>query len=227
MNEKGQQPAAVNAGEPAANASASASASAAGVFGVAVEPAPGAADEPASTELAAEAGPLDAKGLVLKRLLAAHETWFDVSRDYAYAGRVFPGYAEFHSSAERYVLVKRAKLWEVNAHEYLFFELADHLTVSALEELVAFMTTEALGKVQTNPEHMTSYLSLVVIADAVEEGVCRAVKKARFRKNFKFGLEGWADLRLAVIDLSHASILTNAMGKELRASLKANAFNGA
>lgn len=169
----------------------------------------------------------DAKQLVLKRLLAAHETWFDVSRDYAFAGRVFPGYAEFHSSAEKYVLVKRAKLWEVNAHEYLFFELARHLAVPALEDLVAFMTTEALAKVQTNPEHMTSYLSLVIIADEVDADVCRAVKKTRFRKNFKLGLEGWADLRLAVIDLSTSSVLTNAMGKELRPSLEANAFSEA
>ncbi|MDO4290001.1 MAG: hypothetical protein Q4C41_02065 [Eggerthellaceae bacterium] len=166
----------------------------------------------------------DAKQLVLKRLLAAHETWFDVSRDHVFGGRTFPGYAEFHSSAEQYVLVKRAKLWEVNAHEYLFFVTADRLTAQRLEDEVAFMTTKALDKVQPNPEHMTSYLSLVVIADAVDDDARRAVKKTRFRKNFKLGFQGWADLRLAVVDLSTSSIITNAMGKELRASLEANAF---
>lgn len=166
----------------------------------------------------------DAKQLVLKRLLAAHETWFDVSRDHVFGGRTFPGYAEFHSSAEQYVLVKRAKLWEVNAHEYLFFVTADRLTAQRLEDEVAFMTTKALDKVQPNPAHMTSYLSLVVIADAVDDDARRAVKKTRFRKNFKLGFQGWADLRLAVVDLSTSSIITNAMGKELRASLEANAF---
>lgn len=174
--------------------------------------------------MAGQMGHADQKRVVLDRLLAAHETWFDVSRDYAFAGRMFPGYAEFHSSAERYVLVKRAKLWEVNAHEYLFFEVADRLTASLFEELVVFMTTEALAKVQLNPEHMTSYLSLVIIADAVDEGLRKTVKKTRFRKNFKLGFEGWADLRVAVVDLATSSIVTNAMGKELRASLEANAF---
>ena len=48
----------------------------------------------------------DEKHLVLKRILAAHEQWFDVRRGYEYAGRTFPGYAEFHSYGEKYVLVK-------------------------------------------------------------------------------------------------------------------------
>lgn len=33
---------------------------------------------------------------MLKRLLAAHETWFDVERGRTVAGRVFPGVAEYH-----------------------------------------------------------------------------------------------------------------------------------
>ena len=69
----------------------------------------------------------DEKHLMLKRILAAHEQWFDVRRGYEYAGRTFPGYAEFHSYGEKYVLVKSAKLWEVDTHEYLFFVLADAL----------------------------------------------------------------------------------------------------
>ena len=156
---------------------------------------------------------------VLTRLLVAHETWFDVSRDYLF------GYAEFHSAAEKYVLSKKAKLWGVNAHEYLFFEVTQRLTADVFAELVEFMTTRALDKVETNPEHMTSYLSLVIIADEVDADVVRAVKKTRFRKNFKLGFEGWADLRVAVIDLSASSVITNAMGKELRTSLEANAFS--
>ncbi len=166
----------------------------------------------------------DAKRDVLDRLLAAHETWFDVSRDHLFAGRTFPGYAEFHSEAEKYVLTKRAKLWGVNAHEYMFFTTADRLSKEAFDDLVSFMTTEALDKVKVNPEHMTSYLSLVIIADSVDDAARQAARKAKFRKNFKFGLEGWADLRVAVIDLSSASVTTNAMGKELRTVLEANAF---
>lgn len=169
----------------------------------------------------------DARQDILERLLAAHEAWFDVSRDHSFAGRMFPGYAEFHSSAERYVLTKRAKLWGANVHEYLFFVVTDVLSKAAFDDLIAFMTNEALGKVELNSEHMTSYLSLVIIADDIDDDVRCAIRKTRFRKNFKFGLEGWADLRVAVVDVSSASVMTNAMGKELRGVLEVNAFGEA
>lgn len=161
---------------------------------------------------------------VIERLLAAHETWFDVERDHCFAGRIFPGYAEFHSSASQYVLVKRAKLWEASSHEYLFFWPADHLDEAALTDLLHFMTHEALGKVQLTSDHMSSYLSLVVVADEVDDIVPRLVSRARFRKNFALGLKGWADMRVAVVDLSARRIWANTQGKPLVETLAANAF---
>lgn len=171
---------------------------------------------------ASRADGLDAKRLMLERLLVAHEAWFDVARDYRFAGRTFAGYGEFHSHGEQYVLVKRAKLWEVDTHEYLFLHMEERLDARTLTELVSFMKEEALGKVRPRPNHMSSYLSLVVIADAVDDDARRAVRRTRFRKNFKLGLQGWTDLRLAVVDLSRNDVVANAAGKELVRTLEAN-----
>ena len=87
----------------------------------------------------------DEKQLVLKRILAAHEAFFDVHRDYEFAGRLFPGFAEFHSFGEQYVLVKRAKLWEANSHEYLFFTYAETFDEAQLDKWVRFRKNFALG----------------------------------------------------------------------------------
>lgn len=46
----------------------------------------------------------------------------------------------------------------------------------------------------------------------------------RFRKNFSLGWRGWADLRLAVADLSRGRVTTNSQGKPLGKTLQANAF---
>ena len=162
------------------------------------------------------------RDLVLERLLVSHETWFDVYRDYEFGGRTFPGYAEFHSHGEQYVLVKRAKLWEVDAFEYLFFVTTDELAQSELDDLVSFMKTKAIEKVHPDPNHMTSYLSLVIVANSVADGVKKQVRHTSFRKNFAFGIRGWADLRLAVLDLSDDSVTTNFQGKEMKDALQAN-----
>lgn len=167
---------------------------------------------------------MSARQQIVDRLLAAHETWFDVERDYAFAGRVFPGYAEFRSSASQYVLVKRAKLWEAHSFEYLFFWSTPRLAAAEFRDLVHFMKTDALAKVRLVPDHMSSYLSLVIVADEVEPGLERAVQTTRFRKNFAWGLKGWADLRVAVVDGAARCVYTNNQGKPLKETLAANAF---
>lgn len=156
---------------------------------------------------------------VLNRLLRSHEVYFDVSHGYEYAGRSFAGYAEFRSHSEQFVLVKRAKLWEADAFEYIFFDVIDHADVAYVDEAIRFMTTKAIEKIVPDENHMTSIISLVTIADSTTNEACAHIKKARFRKNFKLGLRGWADLRIALIDLSSMEVVTNGMGKEMKPTL--------
>lgn len=161
---------------------------------------------------------------IVERLLAAHDAWFDVERDHRFAGRTFPGYAEFHSTASQYVLVKRAKLWEATSHEYLFIWDTPRLTADELEDLVGCITGEGLALVRPAPDHMTTYLSLAIVADTVDDLAWERVRRIRFRKNFTLGWRGWADLRLAVADLSRGCVMTNSQGKPLGKTLQANAF---
>ena len=165
----------------------------------------------------------DERELVLERLTLAHEAWFNVFRGYEYAGHTFPSYAEFHSHGEKYVLTKRAKLWEVDAHEYLFFEIADCLNLDEARSWIEFMSTKGMDKVDPVPNHMNSYVSLVLVANSVDKAAEKAICKTRVHKEFKFGLRGWADVRLAVVDLSQRRVLTNAAGKEMKAALEGNA----
>lgn len=181
----------------------------------------------------AQAGPATKEGLkisesskedVLSKLLRAHSSYYNVFDEHEHAGRVFPGYAEFHSHGEQYVLIKRAKLWEIDNHDYLFFDLADVLDVEKVGQYIQFMQEHAIKKVNPQPNHMSSNLSLIVIADSVDDDAARLLKKTRFRKNFKLGLEGWTDLRLAVVDLSGRRVVTNGAGKDMKQILEANVW---
>ena len=63
---------------------------------------------------------------------------------------------------------------------------------------------------------------LVIVADSCTQEAAKAVRKTRFRKNFALGIRGWADLRVAVADLSANRVITNAAGKQLKTTLEAN-----
>lgn len=159
---------------------------------------------------------------VLEKLLLAHQAWFDIYRNHEFEGKTFPGYAEFHTHGEQYVLVKRAKLWEVDSHEYLFFQTVDTLDEAAVDGWVEFMCEHGFQKAKPQPNHMSSNIALVLIADSASDDAVKTVKKTRFRKNFKLGLEGWADLKLALVDLSGKRIVANGAGKDLIPTLEAN-----
>lgn len=164
--------------------------------------------------------------LVLERLLAAHGAWFDVSRDVSVAGRAFRALAQFHSFGEQYVLVKRVKLWEAEEHEYMLFDVRDHIDAEAARSYVEFMKNEALELVKPEPNHMSSFRTLVVIANSASDEACSLFCKTSHRKNFMWGIRGWSDVRLALIDLSKpqgSRVVCNGAAKRIRKSLEANA----
>lgn len=162
---------------------------------------------------------------LFERVVAAHRGCYDIIRDYQFEGRIVPAFASFHSHGEQYVLVKRAKMWEVETHDYLFLEKADHLTAEALEDEIAFVIEHGMSKVIPGPNHMSSGLSLVVVATSADDEALKLARKAKFRKNFKLSLHGWADLRVAVCDLSREKgglVVSNAVGRGLAKMLKSN-----
>ena len=148
---------------------------------------------------------------LLERVLAAHKSFYDIRRDYLFEGRTFPAFAEYHTYGEKYVLVKRAKLWEVNTHDFMFFECVDELDEAQLAEEISFMQEKAL--------------SLVIIANRTTEAARKLAKRTRFHKEYRFGFRGWTDLRLAVVDLSlptDKSVVVNNAGKQLKEVLSSN-----
>lgn len=164
--------------------------------------------------------------LVLERLLVAHGAWFDVSRDVTVADRAFRAFAQFHSFGEQYVLVKRVKLWEAEEHEYMLFDVRDRIDVEAARSYVEFMKNEALELVKPEPNHMSSFRTLVVIANSASDEACTLFRKTSHRKNFMWGIRGWSDMRLALIDLSKpqgSRVVCNGAAKRIRKSLEANA----
>ena len=182
-------------------------------------------DQPTMAAEDSEQRELTKAQLLLKRLLAAHETWYDVTRGYTLAGRTFPGLAAYHEYGEQYVLVKRAKLWAVGQHEYIFFDIVDRLEEEAFQDTVQFLKTEALKLVDPVPDHMSTNISMVLIAESISDEAAKVLRKTSFRKNYMFGIRGWSDLCLVGVDLSaepRKQVISNAAGKKLAKTVAAN-----
>ncbi len=163
----------------------------------------------------------------LNILLARYARSFDIEKEAVIGGRRYMAHAFFSSLGEKYVLVKKAKLWSVKAYEHVFFlehegsgtELLDDIRKSIDE----YMEPELVRHGERWPEkdHMYTYLTFVILAkEPPDEAFRQAVKRFRFDKGYLFSMRGHSEARVVLADLASKEVLTNAAGRELKKMYK-------
>lgn len=89
----------------------------------------------------------------------------------------------------QYVLSKKAKIWGANIHEHVLFRSLEHLDTRTLEGLIAFMKTEALSLIELNSEHMTTFLSLAIVAESADANAKELVRKNEVPQELQLRIE--------------------------------------
>ena len=158
----------------------------------------------------------------LNTVLGKYGGTFDIEKDRVIDGRQYAAYAYFSSLGEKYVLVKKAKLWSVKAYEHTFFLMEDCLTPRLLGELMKsvtdYMEPTLVRKGEKYPEkdHMYTYLTFVILCRKTpDEAAKKAIKSFRFDKGYLFSMRGHSEARLVVADMETEQIFTNGAGRSL------------
>ncbi|MBO5607916.1 MAG: hypothetical protein J5930_08485 [Treponema sp.] len=128
----------------------------------------------------------------------------------------FAAEAEFHSHNEKFLLVKAARIADIDSNEYVFFALENHLTFERLKELDRIAWERGISRVKPDENHRNSDVILYVLADSVDGDVPGQIKKLKHYKSYLFSLRGWSHYRLLAYDCSSKKALCNRMGKDLR-----------
>ncbi len=159
----------------------------------------------------------------LNIILAKYAKSFDIYKQHMINGKQYAAYAYFSSLGEKYVLLKKAKLWSVKAFEHVFFLEEDSCTPELLHELLesvtAYMEPVLVRKGEKYPEkdHMYTYLTFAVLCrQTPDEEAKKAIRSFRFDKGYLFSMRGHSEVRLVVADLNGKEVLTNPAGRSLR-----------
>ena len=158
----------------------------------------------------------------LEKLLNAYSHHYDIFRDVTVEGGAFPAAAFFVLRDENYLISKKHVLSAVENHEYVYFYLTDRLTVSDLEQQIALSRQAGMSHIQPSKEHMSSFVTLVILADTIDPEAKVLIKKTRFQKYFRLALHGWMEYHIAAMEISTTSFLSNPAGKEARKLLEGN-----
>lgn len=158
----------------------------------------------------------------LDKLLDAYSYHYEVERDVEVDGGRFPAAAEFFLRDENRLLTKEHIYYAMEQHEYVYFYVTEHLDAAALREQIALSQKVGLARVRPHKEHMCSFVALVILADTIDPEAKEILKKTRLRKTYRLMLHGWMEYRIAAMECSTVSFLSNPAGKEARRTLENN-----
>ncbi|MGM0415216.1 MAG: hypothetical protein ACQEQP_08590 [Bacillota bacterium] len=139
---------------------------------------------------------------------------FDIKGEKEIAGKNFAYYAFCEIANEKYMGHKSVKIYSYNDYEHCMVVDQQSLDLGFLNKKFFNNSIDELIKIKKN--HHQSYLTFILV---IEGGVNKAeiskIENFKLSRSFWFGIRGWVDLRLIVVDLVDNSVYANKEGKEV------------
>ena len=157
---------------------------------------------------------------ILEKILNFYVQYYTINRDGVPAP--FSAKAEFHSHNEQFVLVKKAKIADIDSNEYVYFLLTETLDAQQLADAAQKAWEDGLSKVKPSFTHRNSDITLVVVANDFAEGIEKAAKRTRYSKSYSFSFCGWSNFRLLCYETRSKKFACNYHGKDLIKTFKRN-----
>lgn len=152
--------------------------------------------------------------LYFEKLLKSFEHYYSITQDDTVLP--FDAHAEFVSKGEQYILVKAAKIAQIDTNEFVYFKNVPSIDFSQLQQLAEKAWDLGQSRIKPYYGHKNSDITLIVIADKLNDDVKKNIKKIKFSKSYKCGLYGWSNFKLAVKELSSSDAWSNRLGSDMK-----------
>ena len=150
----------------------------------------------------------------LSALLPLFKDYYNVNTDDV--EEPFAAEAAFSSHNEQFYLIKAAKVADINMNEYVYFAECDKLGCEELSRLDAVAWERGLSKVSPGYDHRNTDVSLIIVANSIDDTAKKLIRKTRHYKSYRFGFFGWSNYRLVAIECSSGTAFYNHQGRSLK-----------
>lgn len=152
-------------------------------------------------------------------LLKSFQAYYDITR-FDEEQTPLAARCEFFEHSEKYVMSRRAQLWEANSEEFLYLFEVPHLTLEEYQRCEKLAYEDGTSRMNIGPGHMYTYITAIFICDSWDEDARRALKKSRYYKSFHFALHGWMEYHAAAVCAADGQLVTNRAGHCVVKTLK-------
>ena len=107
------------------------------------------------------------------RLCTIYQSQFDITRCQE-EQQPLAATMDFYATSEKYVLSKKAKLWEAKSFEYVYLFSVPHLTKAIYDACEKLAYEQGMARIQPGPTHMYTYITTLFVCDSCDDEARRA-----------------------------------------------------
>ena len=160
---------------------------------------------------------------ILAKLMEVYSHRYDIDPDGSVNGAGhYPATATYFLRDENYLLTKKHVLNAVENYDYMYFLIADELDENTLKNEIELSLAEGMKRIKPHKEHMSSFITLVIIADTIAPEAKTLLKRTSRRKYFRLALHGWMEFHIAAFETTTQSFLSNPAGRDAKKTLELN-----
>ena len=139
---------------------------------------------------------------------------FDIQGEKKIAGKSFDYYAFCEIANEKFMGHKSVKIYSYNDYEHCMVDNQRTLDLSFINK--DFFDKSINQLIENKRNHHQSYLTFILLVEGgVNEKEVSKIENIKLSKSFWFGIRGWVDLRLVVVDLDENSVYANNEGRDV------------
>lgn len=144
--------------------------------------------------------------------------YFDIFEDYDMYGENLSIYAKSFVRNERYIASKKSVIDAYENHEHCIVKSKDEIAnANDIINFANFLKSLSEKIVTPDDEHMSTIINGIYICNkGFSDETIKIGKKFKCHKTFAFGLKGFCDVRLFLIDLTENKLYTNRDGKAMK-----------
>jgi len=147
---------------------------------------------------------------------------YDVYRDEQVGDLHLPFIAVYKRRDERYMITKKIKVYGVENQQIVYgYSSTEPITEQFLKRFQETIMTSMNEYLPQNKDHMsTIFVGLIITDQQVDSKVLKEVVRFRKLKFLKYGLHGWAEIYIAIINPYEKLLKIHPKGKAFVSSLE-------
>ncbi len=153
---------------------------------------------------------------ILNKLKNSMSNHFNIYDDYKLDKYNFEFMGEFILNNNQYFLTKDKVVWGYENREYVFVKSLDEISNDYINENIIPFSNKAIDFiVSPNERHMSTHITMLLIANEIDFDLRKKVKHLKNKKSFKFGFNGWTALRVILFNPCTKEFIYNKEAKDV------------